>query len=269
MLRILAASLVLATAPLSVSAPATAQTAQLRAANFQTRQEVRDAQTYDRAIKDFQSRGYAGLTRHLPALRAAFDRMPDDYAQVVVQHETSVARLSGGGDVLLMMVMLSAPDDTGKSRAAITLANVYGDIALLLASEAVEGRRYDEALAYLDRALKIQPANWLLLSEKIVALQGAQRWDEALALADEALDSDDILLTLHDDAFHRRRGFSLIELGRLDEAKAAYEAALAIDEDDANAKRELDYINKLQAGAPPTAINFVAPASTTPPQPLN
>ena len=48
-----------------------------------------------------------------------------------------------------------------------------------------------------------------------------------------------------------------------DRAKAAYEAALQIDPDDANAKRELEYISQLKAGAAPAAPQVVAPLSST------
>ncbi|WP_312185297.1 tetratricopeptide repeat protein [Brevundimonas vesicularis] len=107
----------------------------------------------------------------------------------------------------------------------------------------------------------------MLLVEKAAALQGLGRWDDALVLADAALADDDMEMPLHRGPFHRRRGFSLIELGRLDEAKAAYEAALKIDSDDANAKRELEYIAELKGGASPTAPPKISPLSPSPAPP--
>ena len=264
MLKVLAAALSVLTAVITTG-PATARTPAAAVATPQmSRQERQDHDRLMQANQDFQRRGYPGLARHLPALRQALDRMAADYGQVAEQDGQNVVRLTDPGDVVVMMIALSATaQKDGAAKGATALPNVYGDMALMLASDAVEARRYEEGVAYLDRVLKAQPKNWLLLVEKAAALQGLGRWDEALALSDAALADNDVLMILHRGPFHRRRGFSLIELGRLDEAKAAYEAALQIDADDANAKRELDYISQLKAGAPPTPPQVIAPLSPT------
>jgi tetratricopeptide (TPR) repeat protein len=268
MLKALAAALALSTAAMT-AAPALALPTAAAEAPRMSRQETRDHELLMRANADFQRRGHAGLARHLPAMRQALDRMPSDYGQVVEQNGQHIVRVSDPSDVLIMMLAFAAASekDGGSGGGATALPNVYGDIAMLLASEAVEARRYQDGIAYLDRGLKVQPKNWLLLTEKAAALQGLARWDEALALADAALADDDMLMVLHRGPFHRRRGFSLIELGRLDEAKAAYEAALEIDPEDASAKRELEYIAELKAGAPPTAPQVIAPPVIVQPKP--
>lgn len=268
MLKVLATAAALATATMTAAPTQALATAIAADAPEMSRQEKRDHDLFVRANTDFQRRGHSALARHIPALRQALDRMPADYGQVIDRDGQSIVRVSDPGDVLIMLVSFAAADDKGERRAgsATALPNVYGDIAMMLASEAVEARRYEEAIAYLDRTLKIQPQNWMLLSEKAAALQGLARWEEALTLADNALASPDILMVLHRGPFHRRRGFSLIELGRLDEAKAAYEAALELDPEDANAKRELEYIAQLKAGAPPTAPQVVAPLAPEPPK---
>ncbi len=270
MLRILAAALALSTAAMA-TAPAPALAAAAADTPQMSRQERQDHDLFVQANAEFQRRGYPALAHRLPALRQALDRMPADYGQLVEQSGQHVVRVTDPGDVLIMMIGLSAAaaKDGGNAKGATALPNVYGDIALMLASEAVEARRYDEGIAYLDRVLKVQPKNWLLLVEKAAALQGLARWNDALALADAALADNDMLMVLHRGPFHRRRGFSLIELDRLDEAKAAYEAALEIDPEDANAKRELDYIAQLKAGAPPTAHQVISPLSPTPPPPTS
>lgn len=266
MLKILAAALAISTAVLTAS-PTLARPSAAAAAPQMSRQERQDHDLFVRANTEFQRQGYPALARRLPALRQALDRMPADYGQAFEQDGQTVVRLTDPGDVLVSMVAVSAAAKDGEAKGATAMPNVYGDIALMLASEAVEARRYEEGIAYLDRVLKVQPKNWLLLVEKAAALQGLARWDDALTLADAALADDDLLMTLHRGPFHRRRGFSLIELGRLDEAKAAYDAALAIDPDDANAKRELEYISQLKAGAAPTPPQVVAPLSPVPPPP--
>lgn len=261
MWKALAAAALFATATImSTPEPAVAAATAVPAPEM-SHQEKQDHDLFLRASADFQRRGHSGLARHIPALRQALDRMPADYGQMVEQDGRTIVRVSDPGDVLIMLTALAASDEKRRQSpgGAAAMPNVYGDITLMLASDAVETRRYEEGIAYLDRTLKIQPQNWMLLSEKAAALQGLARWEEALTLADDALASPDLLMILHRGPFYRRRGFSLIELGRLDEAKAAYEAALELDPEDANAKRELEYIAQLKAGAPPTEPQVVAP----------
>jgi Flp pilus assembly protein TadD len=59
----------------------------------------------------------------------------------------------------------------------------------------------------------------------------------------------------------RGRGFVLTELGRLDEAEAAYRESLKIEPDSERAKNELQYIARLKAGGPsaPYALGLTPP----------
>ncbi|WP_292077593.1 MULTISPECIES: hypothetical protein [Brevundimonas] len=160
MLRILAAALALSTAALT-TAPAPALAAAVADTPQMSRQEARAHDLFVQANTDFQRRGYPALARRLPALRQALDRMSADYGQLVEQAGQHVVRVTDPGDVLLMMVgLLAAAGKNGNgAKGATALPNVYGDIALMLASEAVEARRYEEGISYLDRALKVQPKN--------------------------------------------------------------------------------------------------------------
>ena len=47
-----------------------------------SRQERRDLQLLERAMRDVQARGFAGLDRHLPELRRALDGAPAAYPQM-------------------------------------------------------------------------------------------------------------------------------------------------------------------------------------------
>lgn len=236
------------------SAPAT-RTAEISAT------ETADAAILDGAMKSFEQRGYSGLAPHLADLRQALDRAPKDYPVIErVSSSRTVVRSSDLGDGLILMAAVGAVDgrENGQS-TVVQVPNVYPNIALILTSEAVERQAYQEAIAYADRGLALQPQHWSLLFEKAGALQGLGRWQDALALADQAIASSDILLAGHEAAFHRRRGFSLIELGRLDEARAAYEKSLELEPGNATAQQELEYIRRLVAGATPTKPVLVNP----------
>lgn len=235
--------------------------------------QMSEAERADLAIRnaaaaDFNRLGFAGLTPHVQDLKSAWNRMPEDYALIDQEGDSYVVRTQDLADILLLSGALKAADKDGEHAiSVIQAANVYGDIAQFLGSEAIERHRYQEALVFLDRALATQPANWALLNEKASALQGLRQWSEALETIDRALATNDVMLMLHKAPLLRRRGFSLIELGRLDEARAAYEASLAIDPDNEIAKGELAYIARLKAGAPAEDAVVVAPDAPQPAAP--
>jgi protein O-GlcNAc transferase len=89
-----------------------------------------------------------------------------------------------------------------------------------------ELKRYDEALAYYDKALGVRPDYAEAWSNKGVALNELKRYDEALAHYDKAL----ILLPDYVDAWSNK-GLTLNELKRYDEALAHYDKALSLRPD--------------------------------------
>lgn len=229
-----------------------------------SRQERRDLDLAERAMRDVQARGFAGVDRHLPALRRALDGAPATYPQMEQRSkEEWIIRTDDIAETmaLVAMVQATAMKDGVYAVTVRQQANVYPLIALILGSEAVERQRLDEAVQTLDRGLALQPDDWTLLKEKASALQFAGRHDEALAMLDQALASESLRIVLNAGPLHRGRGFSLIEQGRLKEARAAYDEALKLDPDDAAAKGQLAYIDGLEAGQPPVAPSVVSPAS--------
>lgn len=227
--------------------------------------EAEDLAVYDTAMGAFQQRGFAGLNAHLPKLRRAMDRAPASYPMVEQVGDTWIVRSNDLGDGLLlaMTATMAAQKSSPDARVNVsTQANVYPMIALLLGSAAVERHDYREAITWLDRGLALQPLERLVLTERIAALHGLQRWDEALKAADAALASGDLLIATHPASLHRKRGFSLVELGRLDEAQAAYEESLKTEPDNAAALGELEYIRGLRRGAAPTPGQLVAPGAS-------
>lgn len=227
-------------------------------------QEKRDFDLVERAMRDIQTRGYAGLDRHLPALRRALARAPAIYPYVEKRNADEwIVRTQEIGETVLTATMLqvAAQEDGASSVTVRQQPNVYQLVALMLGSEAVERRRLDEAIAVLDQGLARQPDDWVLIKEKASALQAAGRNEEALKLASEALASDSIRILLNAGALHRSRGFSLIELQRLPEARAAYDEALKLDPEDRSAKAQLAYIDGLEAGQAPTAPVVMTPSA--------
>jgi tetratricopeptide (TPR) repeat protein len=92
-------------------------------------------------------------------------------------------------------------------------------------------RRFDDALASHDAALRLRPDFPVALSNRAVTLQALDRLDEALASCDRAL-------ALHADSIEAltNRAAVLQELRRHDEALATYDRAVAIAPDYAEAR---------------------------------
>ncbi|MBK1970124.1 MULTISPECIES: tetratricopeptide repeat protein [Brevundimonas] len=224
--------------------------------------EKRDFDLLERAMRDMQTRGYVGLDRHLSALRRAMERAPATYPHTEKRAANDwIVRTLDIGETMVMATMLQASAvEAGVSNVTVRQQpNVYPLIALMLGSEAVERGRLDEAIAVLDQGLARQPDDGALIKEKASALQAAGRNEEALSLATEALASDSIRIVLNAGHLHRSRGFSLIELKRLPEARAAYDEALKLDPEDRSAKAQLAYIDGLEAGQPSVAPVIVRP----------
>lgn len=219
---------------------------------------------HDAAMEAFQRRGFAGLNSHLPGLRRALERAPASYPVIEQAGDTWIVRSNDMADGLMLAMMATVAAQGSSPDAQVNVStqpNVYPMIALLLGSAAVERHEYREAITWLDRGLAMQPLDRFVLTERIAALHGLRRWDEALSAADAALASGDLLIATHPASLHRKRGFSLVELNRLDEAQAAYEESLKTEPDNAAALGELEYIRGLRRGAAPTAVQLIAPGA--------
>lgn len=227
-----------------------------------SRQERRDQQLLERAMRDVQAHGFAGLDRHLEGLRRALDGAPAAYPQMEQRGKGEwILRSDDLGETMVLATVIQSMAG-GEGVNTVTVRrqpNVYPLIALILGSEAVERRRLDEAVKILDRGLAMQDDDWMLLKEKASALQAGGRHDEALAVLDQALAADSLRILLNAGPLHRGRGFSLIEQGRLKEARAAYDEALELDPEDGHARRQLAYIDGLEAGQPPVAGGVILP----------
>ncbi len=159
--------------------------------------------------------------------------------------------------VLMMQV-------TGNGNDVVAVPNPYPLIGRILGAYYVEIGRFEEALDALDAGLALSPLpeehfGWTvpdLLAERGIALGQLKRWKEALASYEAGLAIGD--MDKGERALlHRGRGFVLVELGRIEEAEAAYRTSLELEPGNSIAIGELAYIAKLKAGAEPVDPNLV------------
>lgn len=168
--------------------------------------------------------------------------MPADYTIVAHIGDAIVVRSADMKVFLPLQLSLLATDEGRKASGIHAIENTYGMVAQILAFEAVERQDYPAAIAYADRLLAIQPNHPQVQAERIVAYTKMGQCETGLKLAAEALASEDLVLAMNRDLFLRRQGYCQIELGRFDDAKASYEAALELNPDDQLSRSQLTYI---------------------------
>jgi len=225
------------------------------------------------------SGGFQALQSYLPQLKAVLDRAPARYPRVEDRGAVTLLREDGDLPSAAVLGTLLAAAGQGKSTRIEHEFNTYGMAAFLLASFANEMHRSQEAVDYADRGLRLQPDNPRLVTEKATALEELHRPAEALAALDGWLAAEPVARTTTDKArVLRGRGYALTELGRLDEAEAAYRDSLKFEPGHKGAENELTYIAGLKAGRPKTGGistvyekardgSYLNPPSPNPPKP--
>lgn len=123
-----------------------------------------------------------------------------------------------------------------------------------------------EAETLLLRACEMMPDDPWYLAELGDAQQRQGKSEAALATFERALAAATALAAEPDAAARspggrppvqwqtralRGIGYALVELGRLEDARAAYRRALDLDPNDASARKELDSVNGRLGGARP------------------
>lgn len=122
-------------------------------------------------------------------------------------------------------------------------------VALFLKAYALNDRRdFAGALPYLQQAVGMAPAHAHFLNELGYTLQQLGQAPAALDAFTKA-EAGAVATAPTDALVERTRalrgmGAVLVELGRWDEAEAAYRRSLALDPSDARARAELDWIAK-------------------------
>lgn len=156
------------------------------------------------------------------------------------------------GEALLYMAMAaSQKGDGSQPRSAVALGYAYGYAYYLSAYAQTELKHPIEAEALLRKAVDISPMNSQFIGElgyhiqltgdSSGALEMFKRAESAAEFSPDRAKVPDKTRAL------RGQGYALVELGKLDEAEAAYKAALKIDPDDKKSQGELEYIRQQKA----------------------
>lgn len=234
-----------------------------------------DAATLRALEKDVTTAGLVVVGDRVKVLETALSRADAAYAAAAKGDAQTHYLLTDG--LANGLAAVAAAIQSGDKRRAVGVDNPYPKIAFYL------GSYYDEVGRFADavRVLAIGLARYgptapsdgatfpdLGASEPLLRIEyGAAsgkngRFAEALASYDAGLAIPDLAPTFKAPML-RGRGFILTELGRLDEAEAAYRQSLSIAPDNPVALHELKYIASLHAGAKPAAseLTKISPPS--------
>jgi tetratricopeptide (TPR) repeat protein len=226
---------------------------------------------------DVQASGLRALEPRVPALEAAVARGRD--AMDLARHAPGTHILLTDGPAETLAALMTAATDDKDHTKSIAIENPYPQLALLLGSYYNEVQRPADAVRVLDIGLGfsfLPDANVGvhmpdLEGERGVGFVGLKRWADALGAYDAALTAPNLSPAM-EAHLERGRGFALTELGRLDDAEAAYLKSLRLEPGNKRALGELDYIAGLKAGkvpAPTEVINVGSPAGPNSAVPLD
>jgi tetratricopeptide (TPR) repeat protein len=236
-----------------------------------TAQSWQGAQRLEQATEaDVQKGGIQGIFRHVPDLEKALAE-----AQPVIEtaRMNGVVLTDGQTETLGALLFAAAAaksEGTSAPKSVAAAANPYPMISFFLGTYYNEIGKSAEALRALDAGLALPAAAPgldvgdtvpLLLTERGAALEALKRPEESLANFDRGLKIEG-LKDNQRAVMLRGRGFSLVELGRLDEGEQAYRDSLVAEPNNPRALNELTYIRRLRAGGP-TAPGMLFPKVPT------
>lgn len=200
------------------------------------------AQTVD----DFLIEGYKLLNNgHRAAAIKQFDKA---IAQCEKEHAGKNVYASRGlVETIYYMGMAAAA-----AQEAVAVDSTCADALYMRAYASLDSGELELAEEYIRRAIAMSPANAQYLSELGHIHHLKRDWEQALKQFSEAEKyaaaySPPEVKEQELARAKRGVGYSLIELGKLDEAEAKFKECLEIDRKDKNALHELEYIKQLRS----------------------
>ncbi len=143
-------------------------------------------------------------------------------------------------------------ESASREKPAIVVSQAYAHAYYLKGYILVDRGQLDAALPFLLKAVELSPSNAQYLSELGHVYQSEKNWEKSLETFARAADAARRFSGTAGQSADLRRalrgqGYTLIELGRFDEAAKLYHQCLELDPGDATAKGELGYIEQQRA----------------------
>jgi len=138
----------------------------------------------------------------------------------------------------------------GKKDADI-ISDIWAEALFYKAYAEVEFKNYDQAKSLLERSIKLSPYNSIYFSELGHICQIEKNWEKSMEIFKKAEEYAGEYTPDEEKDYELTRamrgiGYTLIEMGRLDEAEEIYKKCLQINSNDRSALNELEYIKQLR-----------------------
>lgn len=205
-------------------------------------QEKADLDTAFKAWKFIQGHDMAGLDALVPELRTALSRAPDVPTRPELCGDKVIVYTADTTDFMVISAIVSSGKVKGATSAEMRYPMPYFLIAYGVGWSEFEHHDFAAALKDYGQGLRNDPDFPQLESEYVGTLSNLGRNAEALESVDAFLAAHPDLKGPRKGMLLRKRGYVLVELGRWEEADAAYRQSLVEDPTSATAKGELDYI---------------------------
>lgn len=164
------------------------------------------------------------------------------------EHKTYASR--GMTETLYYMMKAAAENES-----AIAVSPTCSEALYLRGYASLDLGQVDLAEEYIQRAIDMAPVNSTYLSELGHIYHSKREWTNALDVFTKAEDAANTysppeLKNAEMSRAKRGVGYSLIELGQLDEAEKKFRECLEINENDKMALKELKYIEHIRSNVP-------------------
>lgn len=246
---------IIATAAVVCALGAFAAHADTTIIDCQTHDAVQEQADRDLAVKAFgvmKTHDMAAIDKLLPELQTALDRSPDKPSQPEHCGGTIIIYSNDMDDMLTLSAQVAQIPELAKDKVEQREALPYGSLAFIVGWIGVEHKEYATAERAYRKGLLIDPDDATLVSELSLCLAYQGESLDALRLIDSFLAAHLDLKDFDHALLLRKRGYALVELGRLDEGEAAYKESLIYAPGNATAQGELQYIQQQRAKSPKT-----------------
>jgi len=202
--------------------------------------EDADAGRVTQAIQHIQNKNF---TQAEALLLDVCSRCPDEYRYEYIEGDTRFIKFWDQQEFIEYVA--TQPKD--RLEKIVWIQSVYPRACYYLAYVLVEKNDYRGAVRWLTKGQAMEPSNPNFLLELGVAYGYLMQYQKSLECYQQALHLPG--LSKHDRAVALRgTGVQLIDLQRLDEAKAHLNESLELEPDNPIARDELIYIARLRSG---------------------
>ncbi|MFT4074440.1 MAG: tetratricopeptide repeat protein [Asticcacaulis sp.] len=244
-----AAAAFLSALPVVAKVPANVQIVDCR--THDAAQEKADHDLAMTTLDIMQTHDIARLNERLPNLKAALAHAPDSPSLPERCGDTIIVYSDQMSDMLTLSALLSGHEkDLGATKVEQREALPYALLAFEAGWIDFENKDYDAAHEAYAKGLRNDPDDHAVILEDTLTLAALKRSPEALAQLDAYLARNDDLPDELMAGALRKRGYVLVELGRWDEAEAAYKESLKLAPGDQTAQGELEYIAQNRPSKP-------------------